>query len=244
MTRARGIDVWQGQGDILPAHWAALRAQGISYVFVKCADDLTRDPKYSQNVERARAAGLLVGAYFVVYPYGHPQGAGDPKFRAEQAARLCDALGSMPGELPPMLDLEEPQPPNADNMQHHGVTPAQIIDWAEAWGDRARDLWDTRPLLYTYPDYYHGVGMANAPALAEYFDFFPAEYDHPGRWPLETEGPHRYEPWASAQVGRPWTFWQWAGGSGLVLPNGTKCDTSIFFADEAELAKYVASTLV
>lgn len=240
MTRARGIDIWAGQGLITPAEWAALKAQGLSYVFVKCLDGLTLDPMFRANAQSAKDAGLYVGAYFVVYPWARAA----PEEYADHAALACGLLGAEPGTLPPMLDLEEPQPPTAENLHAHGLTPAAIDSWGCEWGLQASKRWAVRPLLYTYPDYYHAAQMAQAPRLAEAFDFMPAEYDHPDRWPLETEHPRSYEPWASAPVGRAWTFWQWAGGSGLTLPNGRKVDTSIFFGDEDKLREYASSVLV
>lgn len=61
VSHARGIDVSRWQGSI---DWKQVREAGISFVFIKASQGSSlEDPKFAENVQGAKAAGLLVGAY-------------------------------------------------------------------------------------------------------------------------------------------------------------------------------------
>jgi len=57
MANARGVDVshWQNLSDWSP--------DGLTFVMAKASEGTTADPMYAKHVAKARAAGLIVGAY-------------------------------------------------------------------------------------------------------------------------------------------------------------------------------------
>jgi GH25 family lysozyme M1 (1,4-beta-N-acetylmuramidase) len=57
MANAKGVDLsrWQALSDWSPT--------GLSFVFIRASQGTTPDDKYQQHLEKARAAGLIVGAY-------------------------------------------------------------------------------------------------------------------------------------------------------------------------------------
>ena len=57
----KGVDVSYYQGSI---DWAAAKADGVEYAFVRVSDGTTfEDPKFDQNWQGTRDAGILHGAY-------------------------------------------------------------------------------------------------------------------------------------------------------------------------------------
>lgn len=65
----KGIDVSKWNGTI---DWEAVAGSGVQFAMIRAATGLkngqiTRDPRFAENVERAAAAGLRVGAYLYSY---------------------------------------------------------------------------------------------------------------------------------------------------------------------------------
>lgn len=60
--QTRGIDVSRYQGDI---NWVKVKKSGkASFVYIKATEGMTiQDPKYKDNIKKAREAGMLVGSY-------------------------------------------------------------------------------------------------------------------------------------------------------------------------------------
>ena len=90
-----GVDVSHHRGDI---DWAAARADGIAFAYIKATEggDLV-DSRFKMNWDRARAAGLAVGAYhfFTFCRDG-----------ASQASNFLDTVPRAVDALPPAVDLE------------------------------------------------------------------------------------------------------------------------------------------
>ena len=98
-----GIDVSSYQGDI---DWEAVRSQGISFVFVQAGyrgyaeeGTLNEDLYFRQNIEGAKAAGLMVGAYFFSQ-------AADAAEAEEEAAFALQLLDGISLDLPLVFDAE------------------------------------------------------------------------------------------------------------------------------------------
>ena len=52
-----------------PVNWAAVKAAGISFAFVKSTESTGYvNPYYARDVAGARAAGVVVGAYHFAQP--------------------------------------------------------------------------------------------------------------------------------------------------------------------------------
>lgn len=243
----QGLDVSMCQGRV---DWPAVYDLGCRFAFVKCSEgnkgadpvigqpefyvDHKRaagvvgvDPLFDVNVARARAAGLLVGAYHFAYPL--PPLAGNPVRDPEQQAKfaydLAGGLGSFDGDLPPMLDLEWPPPPD---MPTWGCNAKQIRTWGLDCLDAMAGFNGCTPLLYTYPDFWHAIGGPSEPAFARY-PLVMASYPVPAAWPAATAKAPTLAPWASP------LFWQITGGA-MHLPGGAPADFDVFLGSAADLA--------
>src|SRR5689334_20908854 len=78
--------------------WAAARAAGIEFAFVRATDGLQfKDPAFADYWAGAKSAGVIRGAYQFFRP------AQDP---IAQADLLLSRAPYEPGDLPPVLDVE------------------------------------------------------------------------------------------------------------------------------------------
>lgn len=90
-----GIDISQYQGDV---NFQEVKAAGNTFVFIKATQGITLvDPKYAANMEGARAAGLVVGAYHFYMTDDDP---------TLQFGNFSKAVQLKAGDLPPVVDIE------------------------------------------------------------------------------------------------------------------------------------------
>ncbi len=92
-----GIDISRWQGDI---DWRAVKAAGTRFAFIKATEGGDHiDPRFLQNWNGARAAGIPAGAYHFVYwcRPAHEQA----HWFVQHIPQANDALA-----LPPILDVE------------------------------------------------------------------------------------------------------------------------------------------
>lgn len=127
-----GVDVSHYQGTI---DWPPVAAAGVRFAYCKATQgNGGADATFVPNVQRALAAGLLVGAYHFAVP---DHRAGD----AVAEAQACVArMRGLQLQLPPVLDLET----NADKL-----SPAELEQWALDWLAEVQRLTGRRPLLYS-----------------------------------------------------------------------------------------------
>lgn len=97
----KGIDISHWNGDI---DFNKVKAAGIEFVIIKAGGSdrgFYTDPKFKENYEKAKAAGLFVGAYYFVGKkfYGDLSGI-------EDAKRFIKILQGMQFEYPVYLDVE------------------------------------------------------------------------------------------------------------------------------------------
>jgi GH25 family lysozyme M1 (1,4-beta-N-acetylmuramidase) len=133
-ARVRGIDVSHHNGDI---DYADVLDAGRSFVFIKATQDTTfRDPMFETNVQRARQAGVLTGAYhFFDYTLDG----------AEQADHFIDHIeraGGPVGWLPPVVDIECWRP---SGISTHVTSAARLHDFIARMYERTGRL----PIVYT-----------------------------------------------------------------------------------------------
>lgn len=124
-----GIDVSYYQGVI---DWNAVAAAGVKFAIVRVSHSLQfEDPQFEANLAGARAAGIHTG----VYQYFEPDE--DP---VAQADLVLNKLGPlMPGDLPPMIDVESTA----------GQSPATITNAIHAWIDRVESTLGVKPIIYS-----------------------------------------------------------------------------------------------
>ena len=100
MTR-QGIDVSHWQGDI---DWEQVKASGIDFVIVKAGGSdagFYTDRCFEKNYEGAKAAGLMVGAYYFVGKYCISTLDGEAD--AQRFLKICEGKTF---DLPLFIDIE------------------------------------------------------------------------------------------------------------------------------------------
>lgn len=104
-----GVDYASVDGNEPPDFELAKREGGLAFVYLRrsysyqthCGGVLAHDPVYERDAARARAAGLVVGAYLAASFSAKAQSA------TEQVANFEVAGGEvLPGDLPVVLDVE------------------------------------------------------------------------------------------------------------------------------------------
>ena len=196
----KGIDVSSYQGVV---DWAAARADGVEYAFIRAGDGATfTDPQFARNWSGAQAAGVLRGAYQFFRP------AQDP---IAQADRMLAVIAGAPGDLPPVIDVEDAG----------GLGPDVVEAAVRAWIDRVRPVLGREPIIYT--GFYFWRDQVGAPDMTA-SPLWHAQY-------TTADCPNIAPPWPG------WAFWQYtamgrvAGITGDVDVNrfnGTREDLAAF----------------
>ncbi|MBN1121245.1 MAG: hypothetical protein JXJ17_09205 [Anaerolineae bacterium] len=129
MARAKGIDIskWNGQVD-----FDAVRDAGYSFVFIRASYNITLDPLFQSNWERAGQAGLLRGAY-------HFLTIAEPVRQAQFFYNTLEDVGALT-ELPPVIDIEA-----------QSIEPAKVTEFL----DEFERLSGTRLIIYCSPGYWN-----------------------------------------------------------------------------------------
>ncbi len=169
-----GIDVSKYQDRI---NWEAVRDMEvedvrIGFVFIKATEGLgNMDPFFRRNWEKAGSVGLPRGAYHFFLA---------PKSGAEQAENFIRRVDLRPGDLPPVLDVE----------QTYGVGPEKLRTEVRAFLQRLEAHYGIKPIIYTNVDFYNRY-------LKDLFDDYPLWVAHY----LRKDRP---------RIARTWAFWQYS----------------------------------
>jgi lysozyme len=232
---ASGPDVSSVQGAITAAHWAAC-AKSSDFVIIKCGDGNNGfDHTYSQNIQGARNAGLIVGTYHYVFVL--PDQAGHPGRSPEEQADAHFAKAVyMPGDLIPWADFEWPLPQDWD---HWGLPKGKsqraefIGDFIVRYTSRYSKISGRSIGVYSYPDWIEQSQVANT-----------TRYDALASLPFWRAGPYGSSPPNAMPGGLgPWDrsdIYQWTGGHSH-MPNGTPCDWNICVRSRLEWLSVMAS---
>jgi lysozyme len=167
-----GIDVSRYQQRISWPSVAAMDVDGIrvGFVFIKATEGINNiDPYFNRNWKNSKDAGMIRGAYhfFVATKSGRMQ-----------ALNFIKQVTLEPGDLPPVLDIE------------NGllVKPAVLQKEIQTWLDLVEQHYGVKPVIYTYTSFYRDY-------LQGHFDQYPLWVAHY----LEPNQP---------RINRDWTFWQ------------------------------------
>jgi len=183
-----GIDIshWQGEID-----WSRVAAADKAFAFMKASEDHDyTDPTYGLNRARARAAGLLIGAYHFAQPSG---AAGDAIAEADHFLATANIAE---GDLPPVLDLE----------QSNGLSQTALHTWVRTYLERIHDRTGVRGVIYTSPNFWSRyVGSSEWFAANGYRLLWVAH------WTTASSPTVPAADWG----GFGWTFWQYTS-SGTV----------------------------
>jgi GH25 family lysozyme M1 (1,4-beta-N-acetylmuramidase) len=223
----RGIDVAAWEPNI---NWEKVCAQDIRYVFIKATQGDFADRLFTSHWNGAKRVGILRGAYHFI----------DPRLSGRvQAETFLRTVKLEPGDLPPVLDLEDladvapaeapvkkglkPSKPGKGgkpNLNTSGIPNAQVIDCAQTWLSIVEKETGRKPILYSSPSYLESrLRMPNGklPAwamshvlwIANYLNHEVTEND----LPLQPKG------WS------PWTIWQYSDKGlldGILTEDGTQ----------------------
>ncbi|MCU1587182.1 MAG: Lysozyme, partial [Frankiales bacterium] len=120
------------------------------FTFLKATGGLAVDPWFTREWPRAKAAGLVVGAYH----YADPSSSADA-----QAAFVVRTVGSTreQGNLGIVLDLED----------SGGLSPRALVAWAHAFLSGVERRTGRTPLLYTYVSFWRDA-MGNDRSFGAY----------------------------------------------------------------------------
>jgi len=128
MSTTPGIDVSRWQGEI---NWNAVAAAGYRFAVVRATiGNYYTDPRFYENWNGARGAGVLVSAYHVVAP---------DRPADSQIDRFFDVLGARKSDLPLVLDIE----------LSHDISPADITVCIKDCAHKVEQRDGRKPIIYT-----------------------------------------------------------------------------------------------
>ncbi len=167
-----GIDVSKYQYSIAWSEVKAMKVKDVQpgFAFIKATEGIgSADPQFRRNWKRSKEAGMVRGAYhfFIASKDGRMQ-----------AENFIDKVELKPGDLPPVLDIE----------QLNGVPAAEMRKEVKKWLSIAETHYGITPIIYTNADFYNNY-------LGNEFDNYPL-------WVA-----HYYEPY-QPRISRNWLFWQ------------------------------------
>jgi lysozyme len=139
----QGIDVSNWQGDI---DWDKVRAAGTQFAFIKATEGGDYlDPKFAQNWEGAKRAGIPRGAYHMVFWC---------RSANEQALWFILNVPNDRDALPPVLDLEW----NGSSRSCPKRIPVDLaIEKIKIMLDVMEAHTGKRPIIYTDVTFHHEV---------------------------------------------------------------------------------------
>ena len=142
----------------------------IGFAFIKATEGLGNvDKQFRQNWANARKAGLTKGAYHFFLA---------TKSGKAQAKNFISTVTLQPGDLPPVLDIE----------QLYGTPPEKMRKEVNDWLQLVQTHYGVKPIIYTYVNFYTNF-------LQNGFNDYPLWIAHY----LEQDKP---------RINRPWILWQ------------------------------------
>ncbi|MFN8620752.1 MAG: glycoside hydrolase family 25 protein [Chloroflexota bacterium] len=129
-----GVDVSVYQGAL---DWSLIKAAGMKFAFIRATAGLsTVDAKFAQHVRRARAQGMLIGAYHF-FDY-----TADGLAQADRFIDTAAANGMLTDALPLAVDIE--------CLGSYGWSVwAKAVPQLRAFVDRVYERTGRKPILYT-----------------------------------------------------------------------------------------------
>jgi lysozyme len=134
--------------------WASVKAMNvenvhISFAFIKATEGNVNEDKYfERNWKKARSANVVRGAYHFFLA---------TKSGKTQAENFISSVDIEPGDLPPVLDVE----------QTYGVPLAKLQQRVKEWLVTIEEFYGVKPIIYTNVDFYKQY-------LEGEFDDYPA----------------------------------------------------------------------
>ena len=167
-----GIDVSRHQDIIAWEEVQAMNVRNIrvGFAFIKATEGIgNTDPQFGRNWRKAKNNGITRGAYHFFIS------TKDGKMQAEN---FISRVSLEPGDLPPVLDIE----------QTYGEPIVQVRKEVKTWLAVVENYYHVKPIIYTNVSFYNQV-------LGSDFDAYPL-------WVA-----HYYQP-DQPRISRSWSFWQ------------------------------------
>jgi lysozyme len=167
-----GIDVSKYQDMIVWEEVKAMKVKNIQlgFAFIKATEGIgNTDQRFKRNWKKAGDNSMIRGAYHFFI------GSKDGRLQAEN---FIDKVDLKPGDLPPVLDIE----------QLNGASAAEIKKEAKEWLNIVEEYYKVKPIIYTNVDFYNRN-------LGSEFDAYPL-------WIA-----HYYQP-EQPRISRGWVLWQ------------------------------------
>ncbi len=201
-----GIDLARFQSHV---DWRQAQAGGVNFAFVKATEggDLL-DPNFKAHFHGARAAGVPVGGYHFYY-FCRPA--------SEQAAWFIRNVKRVPGDLPPVLDMEW----NHTSSCTLRPPPAQVRAEMRVFLNALERHYGTRPVVYTTPDFYAQNDLGSMAGVEFWLRAVTA---HP----------------TERSPGERWSFWQYSG-TGVVPGVPGTVDMNAFAGSPQAWRNWLAS---
>lgn len=158
------IDVSHWEGNI---DWNAVKMSGIQAAYAKATEGVSYiDPTFVQNVQAARTAGVLIGAYHFAHP--------EQNDAVSEAKYFVNILQANQTDLMPVLDLESPVDHNTSNL-----TGAALSQWARDFINYVKQATGRNVMLYTgvwYITEFGISGLSDVPLwIARYSNIPPID---------------------------------------------------------------------
>lgn len=205
----QGIDVSHYQPTV---EWESVKTS-VSFVFIKATDSTGEvDPRFSSHWGGAKKVGLPRGAYHFFHP----------KYDVDkQVANFTKHLKSDPGELDPVVDVEE------FKAEYQAYTCEQLAEMLQRFSQGVEKALGRKPMIYTNHQTWQ-MSFCNHPYFLDH-PLWLAEYTNHPKEPKLPPG------WKS------WKFWQYSE-TGKVPGIAGAVDQSYFNGSAEELkALYTAS---
>jgi lysozyme len=217
-----GIDVSHWQGNI---NWNSVKSDGVEFAYAKATEGVDFiDSKYVQNMNNARAAGVLIGPYHFARPDSFEN---NPLDAANEANDFVDAIEpyyQTPGKfLRPVLDVE--RLPDVGDIPAGTTQKAFLSEWIRDFIAVVESRLGFAPLIYANSSYANNY---LEPDLAQY-DLWIARWTHS---PSITPTPSNLGIW------NDWEFWQWTDSWGVAGIAGN-VDGDLFDGSMQDLMQFV-----
>jgi len=167
-----GIDVSKYQEMIAWDEVKSMQVKNIKlgFAFIKATEGIgNMDAQFPRNWRKVKEAGITRGAYHFFLA---------TKDGRMQAENFIKCVNLKPGDLPPVLDIE----------QTYGIASDVLKREVKEWLEIAENYYHIKPIIYTNVDFYKRT-------LGSDFDDYPL-------WVA-----HYYQP-NQPRIKRDWLFWQ------------------------------------
>jgi lysozyme len=179
-----GIDVSHHQETI---SWDVAALVGVHFAYIKASEGVDwQDPKFVENWQQSKAAGIRRGAYHMFRPEDDYQDQVDNFLKALEVAGLDETM------LPPVLDVEQVH--TIDSVSRD-VLHERIIGWLKG----VEEALGVSPVVYTNPKFWQGY-LSGDHALTTY-QLWISEYDTEATEPKTTGAWATYDLWQFSRYG-------------------------------------------